>query len=148
MATLNIASALLMGLFLIAIAAAFIRLRNWQPDVSVREAESGLDLIEDAIYHPATWTVLFVVVALGLTALAVVFVGGAPVPGMAMPGPDLVQAAFFGVVGLVFGAFLLLAIYAAAKNRGLSNAPAIAFSAIVVGLVFITIVTINLLIIG
>lgn len=148
MATLNITSALLMGLFLIAIAAAFIRLRNWQPNVSVREAESGLDIVEDAIYHPATWTVLFVLVALGLTALAVVFVGGAPVPGMASPGADLIQAIFIGVVGLVFGAFLFLAIYAAAKNRGLSNAPAVAFSAIVVGLIFVTIVTINLLVTG
>lgn len=148
MATLNITSALLMGLFLIAIAAAFIRLRNWQEVTSVREAESGLDLIEDAINSPATWTVLFVVVALGLTTLAVALVGGAPLPGLTLPGQGLIEAAFMGVVGLVFGVFLFLGLFVAARSRGLSNAPAVAFSAIMVGLVFVTIVTIKLLIAG
>lgn len=146
MATLNITSALLMGLVLIAIAAAFMRVRNWERVGSVREAESGLDLVERALNSPATWTVLFVVLALGLTAMAVVFVGGAPVPGMPMPAPGLVEAAFIGLVGLVFGAFLFVAIYAGARNRGLSNAPAVAFSAVMLGLVFVTIVTIKLLV--
>jgi len=148
MATLNITSALLMGLFLIAIAAVFIRLRNWQEVTSVREAESGLDLIEDALNNPATWTVVFVVVALGLTTLAVALVGGAPLPGLTLPGQGLIEAAFIGVVGLVFGVFLFLGLFVAARGRGLSNAPAVAFSAIMVGLVFITIVTIKLLIAG
>jgi hypothetical protein len=148
MATLNITSALLMGLFLIAIAAAFIRLRNWEEATAVREAESGLDLLEDAFNSPAIWTVLFVVVALGLTMLAVALVGGAPLPGLALPGQGLIESAFIGVVGLVFGVFLFLGLFAAAQSRGLSNAPAVAFSAIMVGLIFVTIVTIKLLMAG
>lgn len=145
MATLNITSAILMGLFLIAIAAGFMRLRDWQEVVTVREAESGLDFIARILYTPATWILLFVLVALGLTMLAVVFVGGTPVPGMSMPGQGVIEAAFIGVVGLVFAAFLFLALFAGAKNRGLSNAPAVAFGAIVMGLIFVTIVTIKLL---
>lgn len=145
MATLNITSAILMGLFLIAIAAGFMRLRDWQEVVTVREAESGLDFIARILYTPATWILLFVLVALGLTMLAVVFVGGTPVPGMSMPGQGVIEAAFIGVVGLVFAAFLFLGLFAGAKNRGLSNAPAVAFSAIVMGLIFVTIVTIKLL---
>lgn len=148
MATLNITSALLMGLFLIAIAAAFIRIRNWEEVTAVREAGSGLDLIEDAFNSPATWTVLFVVVALGLTMLAVALVGGAPLPGLTLPGQGLMESAFIGVVGLVFGAFLFLGLVAAARSRGLSYAPAVAFSAIMIGIIFVTIVTVKLLMAG
>ncbi|MFC7153992.1 hypothetical protein ACFQPA_00795 [Halomarina halobia] len=140
----NIASALLTGLLLVAIVVALLRLRDWRrytpgtADEPGGRLDRGYGLLAAAASRETTWTLGFLLLALGVGAAALLFLAGGPTGQMAG-----VAAALLGV--LVLCGFLVLGVYRTIRFRGRTSAEAVAVSAWVVGSLFVLAVSINLL---
>lgn len=143
MAATTLVSTLLMGLVLLVIVAGVLRLRNWRREAPVTLGKRSASVATDVVYDPDTWGIVFFLVAVGITAGALVFVGGLSVPGMdgAAVGQWLIAAFGVLIAGMLFGG-----IYSGARSRGAARSLAIALGTSVLGLLFIVGIAVHLLI--
>lgn len=126
MATSIFLSTVVMGGILLVITAVVLRVRDWrhQPET----AAGGPSEILRAVNGPLGWSVAFFVVVFGVTGLAMLYASGAPVPGL---DQATIGVLLLVVVAVVFVAGSLVAIYSAARSRGLNSAQAAGFGSVV-----------------
>lgn len=136
MATLTyLASAALMGVFLLAIVVAIGRARDWRQYAPARAGGGGVASdVSRVARNPATWTVLFVL-AIGLVGAGVVLMFTAEAPA----GAAAIAAALIGLVaGVGFLFFLFYGSYQWARSHGISRSMAVMTAAWVIGFVVLT----------
>lgn len=123
-----LASAVVMGLFLIAVAA-LTRQRRWRAYTPAVASEGAGSPVTRVAADPAWWTV-------GFLALVAVFGGGAlaMVTGAVPVGASTMQLALGGAGGATLGLFFVFGVYHAVRSRGGAAARAVAVSVWVVGL--------------
>lgn len=143
MATTTLVSTLLMGLLLLVLTAGVLRFRNWRREAPDTVGERSASIATDVIYDPNTWGIVFFFLAVGITAGALVLVGGLTVPGM---DGAAVEPVLIGAFGLLIASLLFGGIYTAARSRGAARSLAIALGTGVLGLVFIVGIAVQLLI--
>lgn len=130
------------GLVLLAVALAISYGIDWRSHSIIprwREESEHEGFAGEFLHNPAVWTVAFVGVTLGVTALSLSAVGAF---GLSLPLGLAIAAAPFGV--LLF-AFALAGTYAAARGRRVSPAGATLASALVLGFLLLAAITANLL---
>lgn len=143
-----LASALITGLFLLAVVAVVARNERWRVYDSSSDEEPlpRLDALIDGSTkwgrNPWSWTLLFVLLTAGLTASVLLYVGGGPVPEGSQRIVGLVIAGFFL---LLVSGFLFVGMYIMAKSKGRSNAWGVAEGIFALGVVFIGAIVLTLL---
>ena len=155
-------SALLMGLFVVGVAVAVLRLRSWQrytvqlprgraataaesrtagsaPALPAEEFTLPGERVADRLVHSqAMWYLGFVVVALGFGAATLLTLGTA--------GPATTTVILLFV--LVLGLYLPVGLYVALRNRGHASARAVGETALVLGAVVTAVIVANLVGLG
>lgn len=134
-------SGILMGVFLLVVGFAFAWLLPWErytPDV-----ETATGALTKAVRSPASWMAAFVVLVIVFGGGAIMFVSGQGIPEGAQQTVGMALAGLFGILVVAFGFWGL---YAASRSRGAKSAQALGTSFFVFGLIFMTVVTIKLLI--
>lgn len=147
MVSIALLSTALMGMLVIATFVAVARIGGQRnPSRSEEPTDRYAELTEmlsEFVKTPAVWAVGFVVVTVGIGAATVLAVGDFGLPeGMSDTFLTLVYAA----VGLLLTGFVFLGVYFATRGRGLGNAHGIAAGSFAAGLVFLVLVTAQLLI--
>lgn len=152
-------SALVMGVLVVVVAVATLRLRTWQHytvqvprnmatvAAETRAAQAagrpqspeftlpGEALADRLVHSQATWYLGFVVVALGFGAATLLSLGGDTAPAATTIGLLFV---------LVLGLYLPIGLYVALRNRGHASARAAGEAALVLGVVAIVAIVGNL----
>ncbi|MDL5361070.1 hypothetical protein [Halalkalicoccus sp. NIPERK01] len=145
----NLASALLMGLLLVVIAAAIARGGRRRPALAPVEDDRPAGFagttgtLTGAMRTPTSWTLAFVALVLVIGGSVVLYVGGGPVPEA---GRALAGVVVGGFVLLVTCAFLFVGVYITARSKGRSTAWGVAEGVITLGLVFIGAIVVNLVV--
>lgn len=138
----NLASTVLMGLFLIAVVAV-IQLtdrRGYAPPESDR---SRLDRLAGWFREsPTAWILVFFV----LTFVAATFAVVSVVPDVGPAIGSLTVLAFGAVIAVLTLTFLLWGAYQTARSHGLGNSTAVAISAWLFGLLFALAIVAQLLV--
>jgi len=146
-------STVVMGLLMVGVAVAIVRIANWRQRPAVASAREGPRGSEEgdvlgrygaaigaATRTPATWYVAFFVLVFG-------FVGGALA---LVTSPPEIGGVVFLVLGLAFGAvlcgFLVWGIYSSGRYRGLASAQAAMAGAWALGSLLIVAITVKLLV--
>lgn len=137
-----LASTLLMGLLLIAVATALTRRRGPVPGNADWEGSSGTSLGGMA-RNPGAWTLGFVLLTAGIAVGVLLYVGAGPLPDKSR---EIAGLAFAGLLLLVISAFLFLGTYLTATSKGRSSAWGVAEGMIALGLLFIVAIVVNLII--
>lgn len=135
-----LASTLVMGLLGAGVVVLVLRGRRWYQytpsaayNMSAGDGRptSGVSRIASA---PSTWTVAFILLAVGVIGGATVTLSGA------VPGPAM-------IVGLVVAivVYLIGGVYLAMRGNGRPSAQAAAGSAVTLGLLFVAAITVKLI---
>lgn len=152
MATIGfIVSSVVMGLFLVGVAAALTRGRRWRRYAPIpgagafvgRPAESNV--VARVAGSPAAWMAAFFLLALAFGGGAVLFASGATVSASTQ---QLVGVALAAVSFVVVAFFYLHGLYRSAKGWGLPTSGAVAVSAWGLGVLVVAAVAVKLLIAG
>ncbi len=141
-----LASAALMGLLLVAVAAAVARHEGW---VSVAEEgpepesswDATVDRLDGLARNPTVWTLTFVVLTAAIGVGVILFVGGGPVPEGTQALAGMIVA---GILGLVVCGFLFAGTYLTAKSKGRSTAWGVAEGTAALGLLIIVAIVLAL----
>lgn len=131
-----LASAVLMGFVLVAVAAAVVKWRAWTPGAAVAD-RSGREELAASFNNPRGWTAAFVLATLLLAAGALLFASETSLPAIGLTAVGAVIAALFVVL---IGVFLFYGVYAIALNRGLMRSQAVMLGSWAIGLLFILVV--------
>lgn len=128
-----LASAVLMGFVLVAVAAMVVKWRAWTPGAAVAD-RSGRKEVAASFNNPQGWTAGFLLATLLLAAGALLFASGTALPAVGLTVVGVVIAALFVVL---IGVFLFYGVYAMALNRGLMRSQAVMLGSWAIGLLFI-----------
>lgn len=139
MAALQLIGTAVTGLFLLVVALAIARGVDWRSNDIFAARENGGSLVGALAESPAVWVVTFLSLALGLTAVVLVAVGGF---GLSAPGGVALAVAPFAALLL---AYLVVGTYTAARDRNVSAAVATLAAALVVGVLLLAAIAGNLL---
>lgn len=132
----HVAAAVVMGLLLLAVVLVIARGMDWRSN-TVLTGRQERNVVEEAARNPMVWTVGFLVLALGTTAVAVLAVGDFGVAGM-LPAA---AAAF----GLIVAIYLVVGTYAAARDRDVSAAGATLATSVLLGVLLLAAISARLL---
>lgn len=116
-----LASALVMGSVLVALAVGLMRGRNWKRYPLEREERDSVAVLRGVASNPTVWALGFVLFSLVAGAGAVLFVSGASVPASVRRGAWLAVVASAVVLG---GGYVLWGTYQSSRYRGLNGAQA------------------------
>lgn len=143
MATLNLASAVVMGLFLFGMVVFVLQARHWERGAPTLEA--GPSRLGRALNRPAAWIAVFAVVAFGLAGGVVLYVSA----GEGSTAIGVSQGAIGTAIGAAFGvllsALLFAGVYSSVKGRGGPTSMAVAVGSGVVGMLFLVGLTLKLI---
>ncbi|MES3160376.1 MAG: hypothetical protein PPP55_02255 [Halorubrum sp.] len=147
MVSLTILSTAVMGLLVVGTFVAIARIggRRSPPgsDESTDRYAEMVEGVSEIARTPAVWAVSFVVMAVGVGALAVLAVGDF---GLGEGVADTLLGVTYAAVGLLLTGFVFLGAYFGARGRGLGNAHGIAAGSFAAGLVFLLLITVQLLV--
>lgn len=118
MAAHTLVGAALMGLLVLAVGIALARWIDWRSNEIFAPKIGGESILLRLARHPVVWAVSFVALALGLTLITLVAVGGF---GISSGAATLVGVAAFAL--LLFG-YLVGGTYGAIRDRDVSPAMA------------------------
>lgn len=142
-----LASAVLMGIAVVAVAIAINRSEPWRRGGTSLPFERTSTL-ESLLNSPAVWALAFIVAALGVGAAAVLAVGGGLIGG-ATSDLSGIGIAIVGVVAALLIAFYIgYGSYKSAKARGLIKSQAVFVGAVMVGFLAVVAVAVKLLLAG
>lgn len=143
----HLASALLMGLFLIAVATGLGRSGRVPPPNtgtgSTDRRDSVVALVERTARKPLAWTAAFVLLTAGVTGGVLLYVGAGSVPTVSR---RLLVAAAAGLVVAAFVLFLFSGTYITARSKGRSTARGVAEGIMALGLLFIVAIVATLVV--
>ncbi|WP_418284583.1 hypothetical protein [Halorubrum sp. DTA46] len=147
MVSLTLLSTALMGLLVVAtfVAVAQIGGKRVAPgqEGSADAYTAVTASLRDISQKPVVWAVGFIVIALGVTGVAVLAVGDFGLPE-GLSGTLLTVA--YAAVALLLTSFVFLGAYLAARGRGLGNAHGVAAGSFAAGLLFLVLIAVQLLV--
>jgi len=147
MVSLTLLSTAVMGLLVVGTFVAVARIGGQRTPPGADESTDGYDAmtatIRDIVRTPAVWSVTFVVITIGVGALAVLAVGDF---GLVEGLSDTLLGLTYAAVGLLLTGFVFLGAYFGARGRGLGNAHGVAAGSFAAGLVFLLLIAIQLLV--
>ncbi|MFC7324267.1 hypothetical protein ACFQMF_06695 [Halorubrum rutilum] len=147
MVSLTLLSTALMGLLAAAtfLAVAKVGARRTAPgtDASHDRYAVVVGALRDFVRRPVVWAVTFVVVTVGIGAVALLAVGSFGLPE-GLSGSLL--GVTYAAVGLLVTGFVFLGAYFSARGRGLGNAHGVAAGSFAAGLVFLVLIAVQLLV--
>ena len=147
MVSLTLLSTALMGLLVVGTFLAIARIGGQRvppgSDESVDRYGAMTNRLSEVARTPAVWSIGFVVITLGVGALAVLAVGDF---GFAEGLSETLLSVTYAAVGLLLTAFVFLGAYFGTRGRGLGNAHGVAAGSFAAGLVFLLLITIQLLV--
>lgn len=138
MAAITLVGTAVMGVFLLVVVLALARGMDWRSNEIFEPGEAG-SIPEALAGSPVVWVLVFLVLALGSTGVALAAVGGF---GLSLPGGTAVALAPFGLI--LFG-FLVAGTYAAVRDRNVSPAGATLVAAILLASLLVVAITVHLL---
>jgi VIT1/CCC1 family predicted Fe2+/Mn2+ transporter len=145
--TTAIVSSVVMGVFLLVVAAALSRNRSRSVFATTDDestwAEALLADLTERSQDPLMWTLSFFLLTVGLGASVLLYVGGGPVSDANQAAAGVVIA---GLFALVICGFLFFGAYITAKSKGRSTAWGVAEGVIALGLVFMAAIMTNLIV--
>ena len=152
MATIGfIVSTVVMGLFVLGVAAALARGRSWRRHAAMPTAGSfGVgthekSAVSRAAESPAAWMAGFLLLVVAVGGGALLYVSGMGLPEGSQAAVGLALAA---VAALVVGFFYLHGLYRSAKGWGLPTSGAVAVSAWGLGALLVAVVGLMLVLSG
>lgn len=140
MATTTLLSTLVMGGLLLVVIALVLRLRRWQHPAP-SGVETGVSAVQRQVNGPLGWSIAFFVATFAVLGLTIGYVSEGPVAGLEPATYGLAAAV---VLGGVFTAAIVIAVYGAAKSRGLNNAQAAGVSATLFFSLFLVAIVVRL----
>lgn len=146
MVSLTLLSTVLMGLLVVAtfVAIAQIGGKRTAPGTgAVSRYDAITETLGDIVRKPVVWAVAFILITVGIGAVALLAVGSFGVSD-ALSGSLL--TAVYAAVALLLTGFVFLGAYFAARDRGLGNAHGVAAGTFASGLVFLVLIVTQLLI--
>ena len=135
-----LASAVLFGIALVALAATLARSRDWRVYAPPSEERGGFDAAEATLQSPTAWLWTFLLLALGVGAAAVLYV--------ADPAGVVRRSAWLAMglaTAVLFGGFAFWGTYESARHRGVGSAAAALAGLWLVGGLFVVAVVVKLL---
>lgn len=145
MVTAQVLSAVLMAGVLIVVLIAASRIAR-KADAPVKTGDERwnrlFERLQTAADDPGVWAAGFLLLAVGLGVGAVAVVGDGLVEGVPA---DLLAVVLGATFALVMVAYLFWGTYAASRHRGLGNAQAVGVGIGALGLVFLAVVTFQLM---
>ncbi|GAB6878988.1 hypothetical protein JCM17823_12620 [Halorubrum gandharaense] len=147
MVQLTLLSTVLMGLLVAATFVAVAKIGAKREPPRGEEPASRYDAITESLSDlartPAVWSLAFVVITLGVGLTALLAVGDFGLPeGLT----DTLLSLSFGFLGVLITGFVFLGAYFGARGRGLGNAHGVAAGSFAAGLVFLVLVSAQLLV--
>ena len=146
MVSLTLLSTAVMGLLVLVTVVTAARIGGQRAPGADESADRYTVItrqLGEVVRTPAVWSIAFVVITLGVGALVVLAVGNfAFVEGFT----DSLLGVVFAVVGLLLTGFVFLGAYFGVRGRGLGNAHGVAAGSFAAGLVFLVLITIQLLV--
>ena len=144
MASLTLASTVLMGLILLLVAVGVVRLRHWRPAYRATLSRGGEGIRPGRLRGETVWMLAFFAVTIAFTLAAIAFVSGTPL-GITIP------ESFWGLFGLGLLPFLVLlaalvfgGLYATLRAKGRGQAFATGAGIGVLGTLFVLAVAVKL----
>jgi hypothetical protein len=142
-----LATALVMGALLVAVALLIARRRLTQPPAT-RDGPDGrsartVEALDRAIGSPGVWTGTFVLITIAIMGGVLAYVGGGPVPEASQQAAGLAVA---GLALLVITTFVFFGTYYTARSKGRSTAMGVAEGATALGLLFIVAIVATLVV--
>ncbi|WP_227376966.1 hypothetical protein [Haladaptatus halobius] len=136
-----IASALVMGFMLVALALGIARGRKWKQYATERDERDTVAVLRGIASNPTVWVLSFVLFSLVAGAGAVLFVSGTAVPASLRRGARLAVVALAVVLG---GGYIFWGTYQSSRYRGLDSAQATLAALWVGGALFVLAVIVKL----
>ncbi|MBP1923913.1 hypothetical protein J2751_002960 [Halorubrum alkaliphilum] len=147
MVSLTLLSTALMGLLVVGTFLAVARIGGQRvppgADEPVDSYAAMTGRLAEIARTPAVWSIAFVAITLGVGALVVLAVGDF---GLVPELSDTLLGVVYAIVGLLLTAFVFLGTYFGTRGRGLGNAHGVAAGSFAAGLVFLLLITIQLLV--
>jgi len=146
MVSLTLLSTALMGLLVVAtfVAVAQIGAKRTAPGTgSGSRYDAIAGTLGEIARKPVTWAVSFVVITVGIGAIALLAVGNF---GLSDGLAGNLLTVVYAAVGLLLTGFVFLGAYFGARGRGLGNAHGVAAGSFASGLVFLVLIAAELLV--
>lgn len=143
MATPNLTSAVVMGLFLFGLVVFVLRARHWERGAPT--LEGGPSQLGRSLNRPAAWIAIFAIITFGLAGGVVLYVSagsGSTAIGVSQGAIGTAIAAAFG---LLLAALLFAGVYSSVKSRGGPTSMAVGVGSGVVGMLFLVGLTLKLI---
>lgn len=141
-----LATAVVMGTLLVAVAVAIARRRQMQPPVTRDgdgRSEPAVEALAAMTRSPGVWTAAFVLVTIAIMGGVLAYVGGGPMPEASQ---QVVGLAAAGLALLVITTFLFFGTYLTARSKGRSTAMGVAEGVTALGLLFIVAIVATLVV--
>jgi len=146
MVSLTLLSTALMGLLVVGtfVAVAQIGAKRTAPGAgSISRYDAITGTLSEVAQKPITWAISFLLITVGIGAVALLAVGSFGVPeGLSGSLLTLVYAA----VALLIAGFVFFGAYFGARGRGLGNAHGVAAGSFAAGLLFLVLIVAQLLV--
>lgn len=138
----DVASTVLMGLLLVAVAAALAYGREWRTYSPLGEDEDAFTTITKATASPTTWIVAFLLLVLGFGGTTMLYVTSSGAT------QELALVVLGALIGIALAFFLFMGVYRSVRGRGRSTAEAVGAGAWVLGFALVTVIVVKLVVVG
>ncbi|WP_458209388.1 hypothetical protein [Haladaptatus sp. NG-SE-30] len=136
-----VASALVMGFVLVALALGLTRGRNWERYTMEGSERDSADVIRKTASNPTVWVLAFVLFSLVAGGGAILFVSGESVPASMQQGATLAVVSLTILLG---AGYIFWGTYQSSRYRGLDSAQATLAALWAWGILFVLAVTVKL----
>lgn len=135
----DVASTVLMGLLLVAVAAAMVYGREWRRYATLGDDEDAFTTISKAIASPTTWILSFLLLVLGFGGTTLLYVTSSGAT------QELALVALGALIGVALAFFLFMGVYRSVRGRGRSTAEAVGAGAWALGLLLVVTIAARLI---
>jgi hypothetical protein len=136
-----LASTLMMGFVLVALAVALARGRNWREYAMGNTRRDPSEVFRTVASNPTVWVLAFVLFSLVAGGGAIIFVSGSSIPAPVRQGAFLAIVALTAILSV---GYIFWGTYQSTRYRGLDNAEATLAALWACGLLFVVTVVVKL----
>lgn len=134
----DVASTVLMGLLLVAVAVALAYGREWREYSPIGGDDDTFTTISKATASPTTWIVSFLLLVLGFGGTTLLYVTSSGTT------QELALVALGALIGIALAFFLFMGVYRSVRGRGRSTAEAVGAGAWALGLLLVVVIVFKL----
>ena len=135
----DVASTVLMGLLLVAVAVAVAYGREWRTYSPFGGDDDAFTTISKATASPTTWIVSFLLLVLGFGGTTLLYVTSSGTT------QELALVALGALIGIALAFFLFMGVYRSVRGHGRSTAEAVGAGAWALGLLLVVAIAAKLI---